>query len=214
MTKICRAEALVAPELECTAETIAAARLTGVLAAKKAWEIIPFAPSLRPLKTDVQITEGDGTVSLIISVEAEGGGEACALLAATAAALTMADLTKGVVQSVSPTDSAPATSPSAPYPRKPAVAPVRRTAKPAPSVLMGEVIAPRVAGAGSTARREAFRSFMLARHLRATDWAKKAGISSALIYAYLTGKSASIPAAALEKLAKVAKVSPDDLFKA
>lgn len=213
MTKICRAEAIVAPELACTAETIAAARLTGVLAAKKTWEIVPFAPSVRPLKTDAQITENDGTISLVVSVEAESGGEACALLAATAAALTVADMTKGVVLSVHPADSAVAAPAAAPYPRKPAT-PVRRTAKPTPSVLMGEVVAPKSPAAGNTTRREAFRSFMLTRHLRATDWAKKAGVPSALIYAYLTGKSASIPAPALEKLAKAAKVSPDDLFKA
>ncbi|MGB8601151.1 MAG: helix-turn-helix transcriptional regulator, partial [Rhizomicrobium sp.] len=105
------------------------------------------------------------------------------------------------------------TAQSTPYPRKPATPPARRGAKPAPATLMGEVVGPKAPATGSSSKREAFRAFMLSRHLRATEWAKKANVPAALIYSYLTGRSASIPPDVLAALAKVAKVKPDDMFK-
>lgn len=214
MSKICRAEALLIPEKEITPEVQAAARLTGILAAKKAWELVPLATQIRPLRTDVTLEECETGVRILVSVEAESGGEACALLAATAAALTVSDMVRGTVDVVRPLDQISETAQAAPpFPRKPAVTPPRRSAKPAPATLMGEVASPRPQATGNSTKREALRVFMLKRHLRATEWAKKAGIPAALIYGYLTGRSASIPADALEKLANIAKVSPEDLFK-
>jgi hypothetical protein len=80
-----------------------------------------------------------------------------------------------------------------------------------PKVLMGEVTAPK--GQLIGAQRDAFRAFMMARHLRPTEWARDAGVPAGEILAFLTGKARSISDATLEKLAAAAKVAPEDLMK-
>jgi len=80
-----------------------------------------------------------------------------------------------------------------------------------PKVLMGEVAAPR--GVEIGLQRDAFRAFMVARHLRPTDWAKAAGIAPGEILAFLIGKSRSIAPATLEKLAKAANCTKEDFFR-
>lgn len=89
-----------------------------------------------------------------------------------------------------------------------------------PKVLMGEVAAPIQKSAASGGRgveigkqRDAFRAFMLARHLRPTEWARAAGVPAGEILGFLTGKSRNIPPASLEKLARAAGCAPDDLFR-
>ncbi len=54
---------------------------------------------------------------------------------------------------------------------------------------------------------------MTSHGLRASAWAKEAGISQSLIFSFLTGKSPNIPNDAATKLARVAKVSVEDLFR-
>ena len=76
---------------------------------------------------------------------------------------------------------------------------------------MGEVAAPR--GQQIGAQREAFRAFMIARHLRPTEWAKKAGIAPGGIMAFLTGHARAIPLASLEKLARAAGCTVEDIFR-
>ena len=76
---------------------------------------------------------------------------------------------------------------------------------------MGEVAAPR--GQEIGAQREAFRAFMIARHLRPTEWAQAAGIAPGEILAFLTGKSRSIAPATLEKLARAANCAAEDFFR-
>ena len=80
-----------------------------------------------------------------------------------------------------------------------------------PKVLMGEVAAPRGLEIGK--QRDAFRAFMIARHLRPTEWAREAGIAPGEILAFLTGKSRSIAASTLEKLARAAGCTPEDFFR-
>ena len=80
-----------------------------------------------------------------------------------------------------------------------------------PKVLMGEVAAPR--GKEIGAQRDAFRAFMIARHLRPSEWARQAGISPGEILAFLTGKSRTIPAPSMEKLARAAGCAPEDFFR-
>lgn len=93
--------------------------------------------------------------------------------------------------------------------RSPAAnAPTSRYAK--PKVLMGEVAAPK--GQMIAAQREAFRAFMMARHLRPTEWAARAGVPAGEILAFLTGKSRSLSPGVAEKLAAAAGVAPQTLF--
>jgi hypothetical protein len=80
-----------------------------------------------------------------------------------------------------------------------------------PKVIMGEVFAPKLAV--SDARREAFRAFMTSSRLLATSWAADAGVPVGEILGYLTGQSRGFSQATLQKLAKAAKVSPDEMFQ-
>jgi DNA-binding Xre family transcriptional regulator len=87
---------------------------------------------------------------------------------------------------------------------------------PKPKVLMGEVAAPRGPEMGRLEigqQRDAFRAFMIARHLRPTEWARAAGIAPGEILAFLAGKSRSIAPATLEKLARAANCSREDFFR-
>jgi hypothetical protein len=61
--------------------------------------------------------------------------------------------------------------------------------------------------------REAFRAFMTSRRLRATEWAKQAGVPASQIYAYLTGRTRALPSDIARKLAGVAQVRVEDMFR-
>lgn len=115
----------------------------------------------------------------------------------------------------SPRDAADPSLPAkkAPPPRADAKQPERSSASPYPKakVLMGEVAAPRGVEIGK--QREAFRAFMTARHLRPTEWARAAGVPPGEILAFLTAKTRHIAPQTLEKLARIAKVAPQDLFE-
>lgn len=80
-----------------------------------------------------------------------------------------------------------------------------------PKILMGEVAAPRGQKIGQ--QREAFRAFMIARHLRPSDWARAAGIAPGEIMAFLTGHARTISPASLEKLAGAAGAAVEDFFR-
>lgn len=207
MTKLCRAEATLSPDPDCSAETLAAAKLTGQLAARKASDLAPFGPTVRPLKTEIEIALGEDEIRIDVAVEAEQGGEASALFAATAAAQTLADLAKVQVVGVRPAGQIKEPIAAPPYPRKPAAPAVRR-----PTTLMGEVVGPKPK-LDRSEQREAFRTFMTDNHLRITDWCKSAGVAVGVVYSYLAGRSGSLPADAAEKLAKAANVRVDDLFR-
>jgi hypothetical protein len=78
---------------------------------------------------------------------------------------------------------------------------------------MGDVAAA-VPRGDPNAEREAFRNFMTAHRLRATEWAKQAGVPAAQIYSFLTGKTRAISHETAEKLAKAARVRVEDMFRA
>jgi DNA-binding Xre family transcriptional regulator len=80
-----------------------------------------------------------------------------------------------------------------------------------PKVLMGEVAMPRGLEIGK--QRDAFRAFMIARHLRPSEWARAAGVPSGEILGFLTGKTRSIAPQTLEKLATAANCTPQDFFR-
>jgi len=93
-------------------------------------------------------------------------------------------------------------------PKKSAQVSTSRYAK--PKVLMGEVTAPRGLEIGR--QRDAFRAFMMARHLRPSEWASAAGVPAGEILGFLTGKIRTIAPATLEKLARAANCAPEDFF--
>ena len=86
---------------------------------------------------------------------------------------------------------------------------------------MGEVAMPIQKFAASRGRsgveigkqRDALRAFLIARHLRPSEWARAAGVPSGEILGFLTGKARSITPQTLEKLAKAVNCSPQDFFR-
>ncbi len=86
----------------------------------------------------------------------------------------------------------------------------QRGTRPRPQLLMGEVSAPRVMPDNA---REAFRNFMTAKRLRPTSWARDAGVSSGEILGFLTGRSRGFSPDVAAKLAQVAGVTPEDMFR-
>lgn len=230
MNKIWRAEAVLALKGGDGGDVAATAQLSASLAAKNAADILPLLPRITPedIRTEILPGEEPGTVRIVVSLSSGNGGEDAAMMAAMATGLTVARMKVGHLLDVRPMDPlmpdadaddvggpgrgnlrlppiARKSVAAAPQPRR------RPMAK--PSALMGEVAAPKPPKAGNMAQREAFRQFMVANHLRASEWAKSAGVPPATIYAYLTGSAGMIAADVAEKLAGAAHVSVEDLFR-
>lgn len=204
-------------------DVLATARIAGIMAAKKTSELIPLCHPLALAKADVDFEWLDGRTALRITAFAKTRGatgvEMEALTAATVAALTVYDMVKALDKATSiesvrllaksggKSGSYRATNP------KTQIAATRSKTSPArPKTLMGEVSAPRPA-ADPNAGRETFRAFMTSRRLRATEWAKQAGVPAAQIYAYLTGRSRALSSDTAERLARAARVRVEDMFR-
>lgn len=78
------------------------ARIAGITAAKKTWELIPLCHPLMLSHADVEITLEDGGARIIATAttNAETGVEMEALTAASVAALTVYDMTKALDKSI------------------------------------------------------------------------------------------------------------------
>lgn len=207
-------------------DVLAAARIAGIMAAKKTSELIPLCHpiALSKVTVDFEPLEDRHAVRIVASAKTTGptGVEMEALTAANIAALTIYDMVKAVdraavIETVrliakSGGKSGDFRAASVKSEHKPSIAARLAKARAAkPSTLIGEVAAPRTAA--PIVQREAFRSFMTSHGLRASVWAKEAGVSPSLIYSYLTGKSANIPIDAATKLAQAAKVRVEDMFR-
>jgi cyclic pyranopterin phosphate synthase len=79
-------------------DALAAARLAGIMAAKRTSELIPLCHPLPLTHVAVEVEVGNELVEIVASVEtqAQTGVEMEALVAATVAALTIYDMAKGV----------------------------------------------------------------------------------------------------------------------
>jgi cyclic pyranopterin phosphate synthase len=197
-------------------DVLATARIAGIMAAKKTAELIPLCHPLALSKADLDFEWIDDRNAIRIEALAKTTGqtgvEMEALTAASVAALTIYDMVKAidraavieairlVRKSGGKSENYRATAKSAPT--------AQRSAK--PKILMSAVSAPRP---GPDAQREAFRAFMTSQRLRATDWAKSAGVPTAQIYAFLTGRSRALSQDVAERLARAARVRVEDMFK-
>jgi cyclic pyranopterin phosphate synthase len=78
-------------------DALAAARLAGIMAAKRTSELIPLCHPLPLTHVAVELEVGDDSVEIVASAEtqAQTGVEMEALVAATVAALTVYDMAKG-----------------------------------------------------------------------------------------------------------------------
>jgi cyclic pyranopterin monophosphate synthase len=210
-------------------DVLAAARIAGIMAAKKVPDLIPLCHPLAITKAAVEF-EPDAArnaIRIVTTVATNGqtGVEMEALTAASVAALTLYDMVKAVdkgavIESVrllaksgGKSGDYKAEVKSAPRQNQTRSSASQGRAK--PSALMGEVAAPRAQSQGAHAdqQRERFRAFMTSRRLRPTVWAKQAGIASGEILGFLTGRSRGLSADVAEKLARAAKVRVEDMFK-
>jgi cyclic pyranopterin phosphate synthase len=203
-------------------DVLAAARIAGIMAAKKTPELIPLCHQIALSKAEIafEMQQDKNAIRIAATVKtvAETGVEMEALTAVTLAALTIYDMTKAIdkaahieaVRLLTKTGGKSGTyiAPPRPAPKRVSAARVGRVR---PLVLMGEVIGPPRAEAAG--KREAFRAFMVSHQLRATEWAKEASVPAAQIYAFLTGRALSLPHDTAEKLARAAHVRIEDLFK-
>ena len=208
-------------------DVLATARIAGIMAAKKTSELIPLCHPLALTHSSVEFTalpERPG-FRIVASAKTTGqtGVEMEALTAASVAALTVYDMVKAVdksavVESIrlltkSGGKSGSYQAPEKPVPENPVKerpAKAARAGKASPRVLMHETAAPR-AGVPS-GEREGLRSFMLAHRLRASEWAKSAGVPVNELYGFLSGHSRALSHASAERLAKAARASLDEMF--
>ena len=214
-------------------DVLAAARIAGIMAAKKTSELIPLCHPLPLAKAGIDFEPMAESHSLRIiamaKTTAQTGIEMEALTAASVAALTVYDMVKAldkgaVIETIRLLTKSGGKSGLyiAPHARPAPAALERKSAgyksapgaksAPAPKTLMSETAAAAPRG-DPNAQREAFRSFMVERRLRATEWAKQADVPAAQIYAFLTGKSRAINPGTIEKLAHAAGVRVDDMFR-
>lgn len=211
-------------------DVLAAARIAGIMAAKKTSELIPLCHPLAITKANVDFEPGDNAIRAIATVKTNGqtGVEMEALTAASIAALTIYDMVKAVdkgaeisgVKLLSKSGGksgdyvAEAETPKA---VKPAYRSAGMRGRAKPSTIMGEVAMPARRDANqqrdTSQQREAFRSFMTTRRLRATEWAKDAGVPASEIYSFLTGKQRALSSGVAEKLARAAKSRVEDMFR-
>jgi cyclic pyranopterin monophosphate synthase len=79
-------------------DAIAAARLAGIMAAKRTSELIPLCHPLPLTHVEVELEIGEGAVEIVAAAEttAQTGVEMEALVAASVAALTVYDMAKAI----------------------------------------------------------------------------------------------------------------------
>ena len=197
-------------------DVLATARIAGIMAAKKTAELIPLCHPLALSKADIDFEWIDDRraiqITALAKTASQTGVEMEALTAASVAALTIYDMVKAidksaVIEAVRLVRKSGGKSGPYMAPQK-AAATTHKSVK--PKTLMSEVSAPRP---GPDSQREAFRAFMTSQRLRATDWAKSAGVPTAQIYAFLTGRSRGLSQDVAERLARAARVRVEDMFK-
>src|SRR5581483_8653294 len=195
-------------------DVLAAARIAGIMAAKRVPDLIPLCHPLAITKAQVEFEPDAETRSIriaaTVATSGQTGVEMEALTAASVAALTLYDMIKAVdkgavIEKVRLIAKSGGKSGS--Y-RAPAAPAKTLSNRPKPKTLMGEVAAPRPA---PDQQRDAFRAFMTSRRLRPTQWAKQAGIASGEILSFLTGRSRGLSPEVAEKLARAAKTRVEDM---
>lgn len=212
-------------------DVLAAARIAGIMATKKTSELIPLCHpiALNNAKVEFDFDPSRHAVRVVASVKTSGqtGVEMEALTGACVAALTIYDMTKSIDKGATiggvrllRKSGGKSGEYHAAEPKPQEIVNRSGTNRPRakPSTLMNEISpAPSKRSADAQrdtgAQREAFRNFMTSRHLRATQWAKDADVPVAQIYAFLTGKTRSIPSEIAQRLARAARSRVEDMFR-
>ncbi|BCW89424.1 Cyclic pyranopterin monophosphate synthase [Alphaproteobacteria bacterium SO-S41] len=216
-------------------DVTAAARIAGIMAAKKTSELIPLCHPLMLTGVKIEIApreDGAGlTIEATAKVRGPTGVEMEALTAASVAALTIYDMVKAVDREAVIGDIrllSKSGGKSGDFERdgEPAPAPAR-VPEPAKLVSRGFRRAPGAAAAAARprnvdlgpatprathSRADAFRIFLREGRLQVSAWAAEAGLPVGLVYGFLHGRVSRLPKDAEEKLAKAANATIKDVF--
>ncbi len=223
--------ALIADDKVAKGDVLAAARIAGIMAAKKTSDLIPLCHPLNISSATVDCMlvpapddDGPSGVRVRATVKVSGttGVEMEALTAVSVAALTIYDMMKAVERGIVISDVrliSKEGGKSGVY-RASQLAPLRASRRPNLAVShkpkASEVTiktALQVPAKDHAARRDAFRRFMSAHGLTAHAWAKDAGLPVGAIYSFLHGRTPSLNKTEEEKLAASAKVDVQDLYR-
>lgn len=224
--------ALIADGKVAKGDVIAAARIAGIMAAKKTADLIPLCHPLMLTKVTVDIMPlEDGTgldITATAKVRGPTGVEMEALTAASVAALTIYDMVKAVDREAIIGDIrllSKSGGKSGDFERD--APPPEQTAAEAPKLVSrgfrrapGASLAtrPRSLDLGPATpkathqRAEAFRNFMRDSRLQVSAWASKAGLPPGLVYGFLHGRIGRLPKDAEERLARAADATVRDVF--
>ncbi len=231
--------ALIAEGKAAKGDVIAAARIAGIMAAKKTHELIPLCHPLllTGIAVDIAHAEDGAGLAITATVKTRGatGVEMEALTAVSVAALTLYDMVKavdraatiGAIRLVAKSggksdyseddgDSAPVVIPPLP-PEPPKL--LSRGFRRAPGAA-ARPAAPRPAPTdqgpaterATHSRADSFRTFLRDNRMQVSAWAADAGLPVGLIYGFLHGRVGRLPRDAEEKLARAANATVKDIF--
>ncbi len=199
-------------------DALSVARIAGIMGAKKTADLIPLCHplALTSANVELELAPERGAVLIRATVKTTGptGVEMEALTAVSIAALALYDMVKSIDKNTAIENVHLVSKSGGKSGRY--VASGARKSSPTVRGKAAELMDAATAATRSkspSADRQAFRSFMLARRLRASMWASEAGVAASQIYAYLTGRLHSLPSDVVEKLARAAHVAPEDLFR-
>ena len=205
-------------------DVLAVARVAGIMAAKKTSDLIPLCHPLGLSKAAIEFeTDAQSkTIRILATCRTNGqtGVEMEALTAASIAALTIYDMIKAVdkaaviggIRLVAKSGGKSDFAAPPPKEAKPAYRSAGMHGRAKPATLMGEVAMPQ-SSARAGSQRDAFRAFMTSNRLRATEWARDAGVPVQHIYSFLTGRARTMPSDVADKLARAAKSRVEDMFR-
>ncbi len=229
--------ALIAEGKTAKGDVIAAARIAGIMAAKKTHELIPLCHPLllTGIAIDITHTEDGSGLLIAATVKTHGqtGVEMEALTAVSVAALTLYDMVKavdraatiGAIRLIEKTggksDYAEGDLETPPIPPLPPEPPklLSRGFRRAPGGS-ARAAAPRPAptdqgpatARATHSRADAFRAFLRDNRLQVSGWAADAGLPVGLVYGFLHGRVGRLPKDAEEKLARAANATVQEIF--
>jgi len=212
-------------------DVLAAARLAGIMAAKRTADLIPLCHPLSLNAITVDLVPGGDQKSIEITarvkVSGRTGVEMEALTAVSVAALTLYDMAKAVDRGMSITDirlveksggrsglykSGQDETPDAPLPPQLKSRKMRSTPHDAPGTPPQQRAQP-ARFAPLPNHREAFRTFLNRNKIQVSALSKKAGVRSGEVYGFLNGQTPALAQETATLLATAAGVSVDELFK-
>jgi cyclic pyranopterin phosphate synthase len=212
-------------------DVIAAARIAGIMAAKRTADLIPLCHPLliSGVTVDIAPSEDGGGLDISATIKVKGptGVEMEALTAVSVAALTIYDMVKAVDREAVIGDIrllSKSGGKSGEFERQ---EPEQPPAAEAPKLLSrgfrrapGAAAAsrPRTLDLGAATpkathpRADAFRNFLREGRLQVSSWAAQAGLPPGLVYGFLHGRVGRLPKDAEERLAKAANATVRDVF--